>query len=154
MKRVYSQNNDAGKVAELNMTPMVDVIFLLLVFFVFTANFDEIEKMLPMNLALPGRGAVSEKPVQPDFAPFDAVRICVFHNGEGETQWTINRRECHAEEELFETLAQLASVSKDLPTLIVPAADVSVERVLDVYDACRMNGLERIQFVALSGESH
>ena len=36
------------------MTPMIDVIFLLLIFFVCTASFQAPEQILPTNLRLPG----------------------------------------------------------------------------------------------------
>ena len=39
---------------EVKMTPMIDVIFLLLIFFVCTASFRAVEEVLPTNLSLPG----------------------------------------------------------------------------------------------------
>ena len=35
---------------EISMTPMIDVVFLLLVFFVWTASFQVVENMLPTSL--------------------------------------------------------------------------------------------------------
>ena len=39
---------------ELNLTSMIDVFFLLLIFFVCTSSFDEPEKNLPTKLATQG----------------------------------------------------------------------------------------------------
>src|SRR5262245_58567237 len=41
---------------DVMMTPMIDMVFLLLVFFVCTAGFDRPEENLPSNLSLPGVG--------------------------------------------------------------------------------------------------
>ena len=36
--------------AEMDMTPMIDVVFLLIIFFVWTAGFQMVEHVLPSNL--------------------------------------------------------------------------------------------------------
>lgn len=49
----------------LRMTPMVDIIFLLLTFFVLTAKFQEQEKTLPIFVSkTPASAAVEQKPLQ------------------------------------------------------------------------------------------
>ncbi|MBR6480362.1 MAG: biopolymer transporter ExbD, partial [Thermoguttaceae bacterium] len=57
MKRTLSRWTEKPRMPELKMTSMIDVIFLLLIFFVLTANFNEIEMFLRMNLSAPGEGA-------------------------------------------------------------------------------------------------
>ncbi len=53
------------------MTPMIDVVFLLLIFFVWTASISAVEYLLPSNLSpAPGSAAVTEEPPPPpDFEP-------------------------------------------------------------------------------------
>ena len=48
--------NQQDSSIELNLTSMIDVIFLLLIFFVCTTDFREPEKRLPTNL---GSGAIA-----------------------------------------------------------------------------------------------
>ena len=57
MRRPPYHRDDRGRL-DVKMTPMIDVIFLLLIFFVSTASFQAAEETLPTNLSLPG--AVSD----------------------------------------------------------------------------------------------
>ena len=43
--------NGTRRELEIKMTPMIDVVFLLLVFFVWTASFQAIEYLLPSSLS-------------------------------------------------------------------------------------------------------
>jgi biopolymer transport protein ExbD len=45
MKAVYHRNDNRRP--DVMMTPMIDVVFLLLVFFLATASFDRLEQILP-----------------------------------------------------------------------------------------------------------
>ncbi len=150
-KDQFTPENDR-KAPELRMTSMIDVIFLLLIFFVFTANFNEIEKLLPTNLSLPGRIE------NPDQAPqesriIDEIRIRIEPdgktNGDG-VVWNVNRRRCSTEKELRDALATLSELTHDIPVVIDPVESVPIERVLDVYDLCRLRGLTKIQFAVKS----
>ena len=144
---------------ELSMTSMIDVIFLLLIFFVFTANFNELEELLPMNLTLPG-SAEQKEAKTPEELDLGEIRIHVGRttgsNGENGDQddidsdrafrWRVNRRECAAPEELADAIQRLAAISRTVPVVITPESDVPIERVLDIYDLCRRAGLAKVQF--------
>ena len=43
--------NGTRRELEIKMTPMIDVVFLLLVFFVWTASFQAVEYLLPSSLS-------------------------------------------------------------------------------------------------------
>lgn len=148
MKRTYSPGEKGGgtKAPELNMTPMIDVIFLLLIFFVFTSNFNEIEKLLPMNLSLPGTAENRETVKREEPVMIDEIRIRIESTDGEKVKWIINRRECATEEELAASLQKLATLTKEIPVVIAPTDNVSVENFLDVYDLCRIYGLTKIQF--------
>ena len=148
MKRPDSPGEKGGgtKTPELNMTSMIDVIFLLLIFFVFTSNFDEIEKLLPMNLSLPGEAENRETAKRAEPVILDEIRIRIETDGPGKVKWVINRRECRTPEELADALRKLSSLTKEIPVVIDPVDDVSAEQFLDVYDLCRVCGLVKIQF--------
>ena len=140
---------------ELSMTSMIDVIFLLLIFFVFTANFNELEELLPMNLTLPG-SAEQKEAKTPEELDLGEIRIHVGRttgpNGKNDIdsdrafRWRVNRRECAAPEELAAAIQRLAAISRTVPVVITPESDVPIERVLDIYDLCRRAGLARVQF--------
>lgn len=130
--------------AELNMTSMIDVIFLLLVFFVFTANFDELEKLLPMNLSLAGSTPTGQKTNVPERA--EEVRIKIRRDANRGLFWVVDGDDCSTAETLGQILRRRLAAQ---PTVVVsPDGDVPMESVLDVYDLCRQNGLTRIQFTA------
>ena len=53
MRRPPYHRDEHGRL-DVKMTPMIDVIFLLLIFFVCTARFRASEEVLPTSLSLPG----------------------------------------------------------------------------------------------------
>lgn len=128
------------------MTPMIDVIFQLLIFFVCTASFQAPEAVLPTNLSLPGK---MESPIQvdPELKDLDeiVVKIRWIENRAG---WEINRRQYVRLEEVRAVLAGVAQVKAELPVILDVDGDVPMDDVIDVYDLCRQLGLQRIQFAA------
>ncbi|MBO7722452.1 MAG: biopolymer transporter ExbD [Thermoguttaceae bacterium] len=131
-----------GEIPDLNMTSMIDVIFLLLIFFVFTANFDELERLLPMNLTLPGTTA-QEKTVE--IPEEQTVTIRLFGSAQSPPSWEIG------EEHFSDRTAlekRIGGYSESTTIIIAPDGTVPIESVLDLYDLCRQSGLERLQFLA------
>jgi len=128
------------------MTPMIDVIFLLLIFFVCTASFQAIEEVLPTNLALSG-SVETETPVDPELLDLDEIVIEVSWQ-EDRPRWRINGRDYSRLEEVSTVLTAVAGVRQDLPVILDVAGNVPLENMIDVYDLCRRIGLERIQFAA------
>ena len=124
---------------------MIDVIFLLLIFFVCTANFMPPEEILPMDTTLPG--SVVAETVLPDPINLDTVLIQVFFDPA--VRWQIEGNHCQALHEVQNVLRLLMNVKPDIPVIIESAENVPMENVIDVYDVCRRIGLSRIQFSAL-----
>ena len=115
---------------ELNLTSMIDVIFLLLIFFVFTSDFKEPEKRMPTNLSLPGTISSETRPKQ------------------GRAIYSVNGERVVDLAELEATFNALREIDSNVPVVIAPERDVPLESALDVYDASRRVGLGRIQFAA------
>ena len=133
-----------SKPISLQMTSMIDVIFLLLIFFIFTANFDKLEKLLPTNLFLPGRGQrVEKKSLEEKILGDIRIRILMENNT---LFWLVNNRRCDSFSEVQNVLAGLENISPEIPVIIDPFHEVPIEKVIDVYDACRQVGLVKIQF--------
>jgi biopolymer transport protein ExbD len=126
------------------MTPMIDVIFLLLVFFVCTANFYPIEEILPMNATLPG--SVEVEVVQLDPVNLDVVLIQVFFDQE--PHWQVEGNQFTSLHEVQCILQLIRNMKADIPVIIESADNVPMENVIDVYDVCRRVGLTDIQFAA------
>ena len=126
------------------MTPMIDVIFLLLVFFVCTANFYPPTEILPMEATLPGD--VAFEAVLPDPVNLDVIRVQIFFDRK--PHWQIEGNQCSVLHEVQDILRQIRDIKSDIPVIIESAENVPMEDVVDVYDVCRQAGLSRIQFAA------
>ena len=132
------------KPAELRMTPMIDVIFLLLIFFVCTANFKPPEEILPIDSTLPG--SVTSEAMLPDLADLDVVLIQI--SFDQEPHWQIEGNHCFTLHEVQNILRSIRKVKVDIPVIIESADNVPAGKTIDVYDACCRAGLSRIQFAA------
>jgi biopolymer transport protein ExbD len=132
------------KPAELQMTPIIDVIFLLLIFFMCTAHFYPPEEILPMDTTLPG--SLPAEVVLPDPVNLDTVLIQIFFDQN--THWRIEGNQCSTLHEVQNILRSLRNAKPDIPVIIESADVVPVEKVIDIYDLCRSVGLSRIQFAA------
>jgi len=146
---------------EVSMTPMIDVVFLLLIFFVCTASFQLPESILPSHLQLPGTSA---EPLPPEWDSVELERIVVRITGarnasharsspESPSQvgYAINDQPCPSLSRLGALLRSLASIDASLPVVLDIADEVLLDRVIDTYDACRLAGFEQIQFAIHGG---
>lgn len=130
---------------ELSMTAMIDVVFLLLIFFVCTASFQAVELVLPSNLLVSSNASV-DVPIEP---PDDLERIVVevATGGDGIT-WRVNDQPCASREDLAELLGAIASVDASLPVVVDCQDAVPLGEAITVYDLARSLGLAKVQFAA------
>ena len=131
------------------MTPMIDVIFLLLVFFVCTASFQAVEQILPTHLTLPG-AIESDAPVDPELEDLDEIVVKLLWDGL-RPSWEINRRQYAGLGEVRAVLAAAHALKSDLPVILDVEPAVPMEHVIDAYDLCRHVGLQRVRFAASVG---
>lgn len=130
---------------DVMMTPMIDVVFLLLVFFVCTSGFNRPEENLPSNLSQPGVGGASVAPrPEEDFEEI-VVRISVADNS---VAYHIGERRIDNEQALRAALAELASIDTSLAVVLDSGPEVPLGAVIDAYDGCRAAGFDKVQFAA------
>ena len=135
---------------DVKMTPMIDVVFLLLVFFIWTASFQIVEHVLPGNMSLEqGEAAVSVLEPPPE-ADFDDVVIRIL-SLDGKAAWRLNDAPVADLDELGKRLAQIASVKTDAPVILHPDRASMLGDVIDAYDAARLAGFAQVQFAASGG---
>ncbi|HEX4148982.1 MAG TPA: biopolymer transporter ExbD [Pirellulales bacterium] len=145
MRRPPYQREDRGRL-DVKMTPMIDVVFQLLIFFVCTVSFQAMEEVLPTHLR--GAGAAEAgAPLDPELAELEEVLVKVRREGERLT-WLVNERPCQNLAELRGLLGQLARLRADLPVILDVEAEVPIGDVVNVYDLCRLAGFKKIQFAA------
>jgi biopolymer transport protein ExbD len=128
---------------DVAMTPMIDVVFLLLIFFICTADFQLEEQLLPMGLAATA-GAMAETSQaaepEPDRIVVRATRA------DGLTQWTVNGQSNDSLTEVQEVLRAAATENSLVPVTLDVSGGVPLGDMIDVYDLCRLLGLEKIEF--------
>lgn len=128
------------------MTPMIDVVFQLLVFFVVAATGHVAESLLPTEL--PPAGATTslvERTERESWA--DEVFVRLTRDGE-QTIADLNGTLYRDLGRLTQVLAALAEVSRDNPIILEIDDAVPLGDVIRVYDACRAAGFESISFAA------
>ena len=129
------------------LTPMIDVIFLLLVFFVWTTGFQAVEYLLPSPLST----AAGTQPTVPDVPPpeadFDTVVVRVRTAEEG-IAIEVNGSPMESEAATMAFLQSLAELKADAPVVLAPDPDVAVKHVIRLYDGARLAGFEILQFAA------
>ena len=138
--------NGTRRELEIKMTPMIDVVFLLLVFFVWTASFHAVEYLLPSSLSQQQGTAQTNNPEEPppeiEFEDI-VVRIAYVDN---QPAWSVNGQPIQSLTEVRDRLALVADIKIDSPVILHPDESVPVGNVIDVYDATRMAGFTQIQF--------
>ena len=124
----------------LNMASMIDVVFLLLIFFMCTSAFQAPERNLPSPLPRLGgpRAAAAEE--------FEPVRIVVQPVGEG-VLVTCDGQPCVGFEQLRELLEARRRIA-DLPVIIEGRRGVRFRHMVAALDTCYQADLRRAAFSA------
>ena len=134
-------------VTDVKMTPMIDVVFLLLIFFVWTASFQIVEYVLPTELSADsGTGRSSPSVPKPDW-DFDPVLVRIVWRNQA-PGWMVNDTDVRSLVDVRSTLAAVARVKHDLPVIVDPEPVVPFGHVIDVYDIAQLTGFQKIQFAS------
>ncbi len=126
-----------------SMTPMIDVVFQLLIFFLCTASFQLPEQLLPTTL--PPSGSATYTPSQ-QVQELELVRITLSQPGPT-LQIDLNGGPCASIAELRDRLRQLLALAA-LPAVLDIGPEVEMNHVVAVYDTCLIAGLTDIHFAA------
>jgi biopolymer transport protein ExbD len=141
--RVVHRKFDNKQRGDQLMTPLIDVVFLLLIFFVCTASFQIAEFSLPTNLAVAGAVEVPVEP--PTEQPLERI-VIKLQGGAGAVAWLVNERPYATVDGVRQVLAALAQVDASLPVVLDSAGEVPLGDVIDTYDICRLSGFATVQF--------
>ena len=123
--------------ARLNtpMTAMIDVVFLLLVFFVWTSSFQQEELLLPSSLA--AAEGVGDTALELDAVRWNWRRSsCRIGWSDGRPKWMVNERPVGAFAEVQAILTEVANIGVDVPLIVEPLGDVPLAAAVRVYDCC------------------
>jgi biopolymer transport protein ExbD len=144
--RIPSPFRDRRTGVDLQLTPMIDCVFLLMVYFLWSSSFAVVEMSLPSSLSAkaPSSAGSSGQP-PPSEADFDEVVIRVLL-AEGGPRWDINGAPVASLAQMRQTLTTIADIKRDAPVVIDPVGDVPLGDVIDVFDLTRLVGFEKVQF--------
>ncbi len=123
---------------ELNLTPLIDVVFLLLIFFMVSTTFD---KDARIKVELPQASTQDEKPTEQE-----TLDITVDAKG----RFYVNQREVvnTDTETLKRAIRKAAGERDDLPVIITADARATHQSVIKVMDAAAQLGFVNMTFAA------
>lgn len=119
---LHKRKQNPGDIAQLEMTPMIDVIFQLLIFFIVTIKHEDI-----LSRLMASRPEPDERPIAKDLP---LINIVVHRGG------FLFRGQPIAKAELERTMAHLASYSKSANVLIRCTADSPHQYLVQALDIC------------------
>jgi biopolymer transport protein ExbD len=125
----------------IDMTPMVDVAFLLLIFFMVTTVF---RRPLAMEVNMPEPGAKVEVP--------ESNVMTIFVDEDGSMRQRIGKGtlEPIVWEDLPEVFRQLVAANPDLIVLVKLHRTARYERMVDMMDALDEAHMERFSLIAMT----
>ena len=118
------------------MTPMIDVVFQLMIFFVVTIKQEDIYSKLNANRPAPNQSASSES--NDTQIKIEIGYAGLIFNGRGVRM-----------NELRSNLKQLSATSKNATVLIRCALDSPHGRLVDVLDACNQYGMRNLSIFSM-----
>ncbi|HBH54722.1 MAG TPA: hypothetical protein DDY91_22800 [Planctomycetaceae bacterium] len=135
-------------ISENMMTPMIDVVFNLLIFFVCASALNIQEMVLKADLGKSSsESATAGAAVGPaESLPVDEIRVGLSLGGQGQTIMRLNGTDYESFSALREVLRQLADLAPESPVVLDVADEVEAGEVLRVYDTCRSARFQAIQF--------
>jgi len=118
----------------MQLAPMIDIVFLLLIFFIVTWQFTRSETELSVSVPTAQEGAEPERQrgeIVINILSDDSIRV------EGTT---VNL------EQLLDKLASIASQFENQPVRIRGDGAVAYQRIVEVIDTCQKAGIWNISF--------
>ena len=128
--RRYSQRNSLTTLSEINVTPLLDLAFVLLIIFMITTPLLENS----MNLVIPSSGATNP--------PVSSSRVQTVSIDRGETI-RFNNQVVNSET-LTTQLIQLKQANPDVAIVIRPDRELPVQKLITWMDALRRAQITKV----------
>ena len=143
--RVPNTRDRRGTGENNAMTPMIDVVFLLLIFFVCASVGQVREAILPTELS---RGTVGTVEIDETKPWITELRLRLQPDDQGRTVTLLNDRPYDSHDELKTQLLALSDVTPESPVILDIHQSVALGDVIRVYDTCREADFRSIHFAA------
>jgi len=135
-----------------NMTPLVDVVMVILIFLMLAGSFISTERMLASNLPITDRGGGGEPP-PPGFVPDEPLMIMVDSPSPDRfiaRVGTVSRSEGEALTALLiqqrDALAATGKGANEIQVVISPSKSVKWKFLIEVYEAAMRAKFVKIAF--------
>ncbi|MDA3800011.1 MAG: biopolymer transporter ExbD [Kiritimatiellae bacterium] len=131
-----ARKKNKGEAAKLEMTPMIDVVFQLLIFFIVTLKQQDILAQLDVFRPAPDKALPKE-----EFKDMIEITISVdgyWMNGSMIPFGTMQRR-----------ITRIAKISKDMPVIIKCTMDSPHKYLIKTLDACAKAKLTKISVFSM-----
>ena len=125
----------------LDMTPMIDVVFELIIFFVVTIKSEDLFSRLNANRPAPSSGSSSNE-------SDTTVTIEIGRGRDANGVLVYNKREVRRSE-LDQNLREVARTSKKTPIIVKCTGDSPHKALVDVLDICYRNELFSVSIFTL-----
>lgn len=122
----------------MQMAPLIDIVFLLLIFFILTWNYDKAEKELEVSVPTAQEGAETDR------KPYELIINVLADRSVRIESVTVTLPQ------LLERLAPIAEVAPNQPVRIRGDGRVDYQAVVDVINTCRAAGISNVAFATQS----
>jgi biopolymer transport protein ExbD len=139
MRRRRRQCEEAA--IEVSMTPMIDVVFQLLIYFLVTFSTPDVLAHLDISRPAPDKTQTEQR------TPPKMIRVNVYAEGGRENGYSLNGRTVSFRE-LASILNRLAGFSRNQTVLITCAGGSEHAKLIGVLDICAESGLSKISVVS------
>jgi biopolymer transport protein ExbD len=128
--RRYSQRQSLSTLSEINVTPLLDLAFVLLIIFMITTPLLENS----VNLVIPSRGAANApiNPAQVQTISIDRQETIRFNNELVDTPTLVTR------------LAESKRVNPDVAVVIRPDRELPVQKLMALMDALQRAQITKV----------
>ena len=138
-KHLGSQDGDT-------MTPMIDVVFLLLVFFICASVGGTADRLLPAELKGTTEAVDPQEPAEdPDNWQHPAIQIRI-ESEQDSVAVFLDEQRLAGQDMLQDRLQRLAAVDPESRIILNIHDDVRVQPFIDVYDLCQSLQFQNISF--------
>ncbi len=131
------------------MTPMIDVVFLLLVFFICASVGSTADKLLPAELNGNGTTSIeSVAPVEPEVWEHPPVQIRIEPSAAGDNPVSVflDDERLNGIESLSQRLTRLGAADPTTRIILNVNDDVEVQQFILIYDLCQKLKFENVSF--------
>ncbi len=124
--------------AELSMTPMIDIVFQLLIYFILT--FEVLDDMAHLDVFRPAPDQEQREQMETP----NVLQIVIYDTG-----FTVNERQMGLSA-IERTLERLAALDTNQTVLIMATAHSRHENLIAILDVCAKVGLKNLSVVSMN----